>query len=159
MGTFGIVPKMRQVLHVFRLAGKPIIHAIRIYNPDGSNVDLCRRRAVAELGNKLVIAGTQGAELVDELKPSPPPSSKTRLNTGLLLKGKLQIASKEWIMYKLRWGTFYATQLEKHLHELNTNTVIICGCNFTNCPRTTVYESRQGRRRIMTADDCIAALK
>ena len=90
MGTFGIVPKMRQVLHVFRLAGKPIIHAIRIYNPDGSNVDLCRRRAVAELGNKLVIAGTQGAELVDELKPSPPPSSsKTRLNTELLLKGKL----------------------------------------------------------------------
>jgi nicotinamidase-related amidase len=186
MGTFGIVPKMRQVLHVFRLAGKPIIHAIRIYNPDGSNVDLCRRRAVAELGNKLVIAGTQGAELVDELKPSPPPpSSKTRLNTELLLKGKLQqIASKEWIMYKLRWGTFYATQLEKHLHELNTNTVIICGCNFTNCPRTTVYEASERDFRVvlisdatsnvyerglheldkigvelMTADDCIATLK
>ncbi|HYZ60125.1 MAG TPA: isochorismatase family protein [Nitrososphaeraceae archaeon] len=78
-GTFDIVPKMRQVLHAFRFAGKPIIHAIQIYNSDGSNVDLCRRRAVADLGNKLVIAGTQGAELVNELKPSSP-SSKVRLN-------------------------------------------------------------------------------
>src|SRR5919109_288253 len=77
-GTFEIVPKMRHVLHAFRTAHKPIIHVIRIYNPDGSNVDLCRRRAVAELGKKFVIAGTQGAELVDELKPFS--SSKVRLH-------------------------------------------------------------------------------
>jgi nicotinamidase-related amidase len=85
-GTFEIVPKMRQVLHAFRTAHKPIIHVIRIYNSDGSNVDLCRRKAIAELGNKLVISGTQGAELVDELKPSSSPSSsKVRLDTELLL--------------------------------------------------------------------------
>ena len=91
---------MSQVLHAFRSAHKPIIHVIRIYNTDGSNVDLCRRRAITELGNKLVIAGTQGAELVDELKPS---SSKVTLDTELLLKGKLQqVARKEWIMYKPR---------------------------------------------------------
>ena len=103
-GTFDIVPKMRQVLHAFRIARKPIIHVVRIYNPDGSNVDLCRRRAIAELGQELVIAGTQGAELVDELKPS---SSKVMLDTGSLLKGKLQqVDTKEWIMYKPRWGGF-----------------------------------------------------
>jgi nicotinamidase-related amidase len=183
-GTFEIVPKMRQVLRAFRIAGKPIIHAIRIYNPDGSNVDLCRRRAVAELGNKLVLAGTQGAELVNELKPSSS-SSKVRFDTELLLKGILQeVASKEWIMYKPRWGAFYATPLERHLRELNANTVVICGCNFPNCPRTTVYEASERDFRVvlisdatsniyerglqelenigvelMTADDCIAALK
>jgi nicotinamidase-related amidase len=177
------VPKMRQVLHAFRLAGKPIIHVIRIYNPDGSNVDLCRRRAVAELGKKLVIAETQGAELVDELKPSS--SSKVTLDTELLLQGKIQqVASKEWIMYKPRWGAFYATPLEKHLHELRINTVVICGCNFPNCPRTTVYEASERDFRVvlvsdaisniyerglqeldnigvelMTSDDCVAALK
>jgi nicotinamidase-related amidase len=182
-GTFDIVPKMRQVLHAFRLASKPIIHAIRIYNPDGSNVDLCRRRAIAELGQELVIAGTQGAELVDELKPSSSP--KVTLDTGLLLKGKLQqLDTKEWIMYKPRWGAFYATPLEKHLHELNTNTVVICGCNFPNCPRTTIYEASERDFRVvlikdatsniyerglheldkigvelMTSDDCVAALK
>jgi nicotinamidase-related amidase len=181
-GTFEIVPKMCRVLHAFRSARKPIIHVIRIYNTDGSNVDLCRRRAITELGNKLVIAGTQGAELVDELKPS---SSKVTLDTELLLKGKLQqVARKEWIMYKPRWGAFYATPLEKRLRELNTNTVVICGCNFPNCPRTTVYEASERDFRVvlisdatsniyerglheldnigvelMTSDDCVAALK
>jgi nicotinamidase-related amidase len=181
-GTFEIVPKMRQVLHVFRTAHKPIIHVTRIYNSDGSNVDLCRKKAIAELGNKLVIAGTQGAELVDKLKPSS--SSKVRLDTELLLDGKLQqVAMKEWIMYKPRWGAFYATPLEKHLHKLNANTVVICGCNFPNCPRTTVYEASERDFRVvlisdatsniyerglhelddigvelMTSDECIAAL-
>jgi nicotinamidase-related amidase len=185
-GTFEIVPKMSQVLHAFRIAGKPIIHVIRIYNADGSNVDLCRRRAIAELGKKLVITGTQGAELVDELKPSSSSSSsKVKLDTELLLKGKLQqVAMKEWIMYKPRWGAFYSTPLEKHLRDLNTNTVVICGCNFPNCPRTTVYEASERDFRVvlikdatsnvyehglheldkigvelMTSDDCIAALK
>ena len=173
---------MRQVLHAFRTAHKPIIHVIRIYNPDGSNVDLCRKKAIAEPGNKLVIAGTQGAELMDKLKPSS--SSKVRLDTELLLDGKLQqVAMKEWIMYKTRWGAFYATPLEKHLHKLNANTVVICGCNFPNCPRTTVYEASERDFRVvlisdatsniyerglhelddigvelMTSDECIAAL-
>ena len=84
-GTFEVVAKMRQVLHAFRSTGRPIIHVIRIYNPDGSNVDLCRKRIVGELGKKLVITGTQGAELVDELKPS---NSKVKLDTELLLKGR-----------------------------------------------------------------------
>jgi nicotinamidase-related amidase len=168
-----------------RSAHKPIIHVIRIYNTDGSNVDLCRRSAVAELGKKLVITGTQGAELVDEFKPSSSSSSKVSLDTELLLKGKLQqIATKEWIMYKPRWGAFYATPLEEHLRELKIDTVVICGCNFPNCPRTTVYEASERDFRVvlisdatsnvyerglheldnisvelMTSDDCVATLK
>ncbi len=185
-GTLEIVPKMRQLLDTFRSLHKPIVHVIRIYNSDGSNVDLCRRRAIAELGKKLVIAGTKGAELVEELKPSSSSSSsKVRLDTELLLKGKLQqLTMKEWIMYKPRWGAFYTTPLENHLRKLNVNTVVICGCNFPNCPRTTVYEASERDFRVvlikdatsnvyerglqelenigvelMTSDDCIAALK
>jgi nicotinamidase-related amidase len=187
-GTLEIVPKMRQVLDTFRSMCKPIIHVIRLYNPDGSNVDLCRRRAVAELGKKLVIAGTKGAELVEELKPSSSSSltsSRLRLDTELLLQGEPQhVTANEWIMYKPRWGAFYATPLENHLHKLNVNTVVICGCNFPNCPRTTVYEASERDFRVvlikdatsevyekglqelenigvelMTSDDCVAALK
>jgi nicotinamidase-related amidase len=181
-GTLEIVPKMRQLLNTFRSMCKPIIHVIRLYNPDGSNVDLCRRRAVAELGKKLVIAGTKGAELVEELKPY---SSRLRLDTELLLQGEpQQVSTNEWIMYKPRWGAFYATPLENHLHKLNVNTVVICGCNFPNCPRTTVYEASERDFRVvlikdatskvneqglqelenigvelMTSDDCVAVLK
>jgi nicotinamidase-related amidase len=150
-GTLEIVPKMRQVLDTFRSMCKPIIHVIRLYNPDGSNVDLCRRRAVAELGKKLVIAGTKGAELVEELKPS---SSRLRLDTELLLQGEpQQVSTNEWIMYKPRWGAFYATPLENHLHKLNVNTVVICGCNFPNCPRTTVYEASERDFRVVLIKD------
>jgi nicotinamidase-related amidase len=188
-GTLEIVPKMRLVLDTFRSMRKPIIHVIRLYNPDGSNVDLCRRRAVAELGKRLVIAGTKGAELVEELKPfsssSSLSSSRLRLDTELLLQGEpQQVTANEWIMYKPRWGAFYATPLENHLHKLNVNTVVICGCNFPNCPRTTVYEASERDFRVvlikdatskvyeqglqelenigvelMTSDDCVAALK
>jgi nicotinamidase-related amidase len=185
-GTLEIVPKMRQVLDTFRRVRKPIIHVIRLYTPDGSNVDLCRRRAVAELGQKLVIAGTKGAELVKELKPSSSSSSsRLRLDTELLLQGEAQqVTANEWIMYKPRWGAFYATPLENHLHKLNVNTVVICGCNFPNCPRTTVYEASERDFRVvlikdatskvyeqslqelenigvelMTSVDCVAALK
>jgi nicotinamidase-related amidase len=186
-GTLEIVPKMRQLLNTFRSMCKPIIHVIRLYNPDGSNVDLCRRRAVAELGKKLVIAGTKGAELVEELKPSSSSSSSSRLrlDTELLLQGEpQQVSTNEWIMYKSRWGAFYATPLENHLHKLNVNTVVICGCNFPNCPRTTVYEASERDFRVvlikdatsevyeqglqelenigvelMTSDDCVKALK
>jgi nicotinamidase-related amidase len=185
-GTLEIVPKMRQILDTFRRVRKPIIHVIRLYTPDGSNVDLCRRRAVAELGQKLVIAGTKGAELVEELKPSSSSSSsRLRLDTELLLQGEAQqVTANEWIMYKPRWGAFYATPLENHLHKLNVNTVVICGCNFPNCPRTTVYEASERDFRVvlikdatskvyeqslqelenigvelMTSVDCVAALK
>ena len=150
-GTLGIVPKMHQVLDMFRSMHKPIIHVIRLYNPDGSNVDLCRTRAVAELGKKLVIAGTKGAELVEELKPfSSSSSTSLSLDTELLLQGEpQQVTANEWIMYKPRWGAFYATPLENHLHKLNVNTVVICGCNFPNCPRTTVYEASERDFRVV----------
>jgi nicotinamidase-related amidase len=74
---------------------------------------------------------------MDKLKPPP----DSRLDSSLLLSGQLQqIGHMEWIMYKPRWGAFYNTLLERHLQSLGVNTVIVCGCNLPNCPRTTIYE-------------------
>src|SRR5215218_10526629 len=87
---------------------------------------------------------------MDELKPS----SAIRLDSSLLLSGHLQqIGTMEWIMYKPRWGAFYNTLLEKHLHNLDVNTVVVCGCNFPNCPRTTIYEASERDFRIILAKD------
>jgi nicotinamidase-related amidase len=60
-GALEIVPRMRQLLHAFRAVHRPVFHVIRIYSADGSNVDLCRRRDIAELGKGVVIAGTGGS--------------------------------------------------------------------------------------------------
>ena len=70
------------------------------------------------------------------------------------LCGRLQqIGSMEWIMYKSRWGAFYSTLLEEHLCSLAINTVIIAGCNFPNCPRSTIHQASERDFRIILAKD------
>ena len=81
------------------------------------------------------------------------------MNSNLLLFGELQkIGSMEWIMYKPRWGAFYNTPLEKHLDSLDINTVIVCGCNFPNCPRTTIYEASERDFRIVLITDATSVI-
>lgn len=148
-GTIQTVPKIQQLVQKYRKNGYPIIHVIRLYHQDGSNVDLCRRELVKS-GKQIVIAGSAGAEIMDELKPSV----DTTLDPDLLLSGRLQqIGSMEWITYKPRWGAFYGTSLEEHLRSLNVNTVVITGCNFPNCPRTTIYEASERDFKIVLVKD------
>ncbi len=148
-GTIGLLPKMQKLVRAFRAAQKPIIHVVRLYLADGSNADNCRRRNI-ELGKHVLVPGSDGAELMEELKPEP----GIKLDSANLLMGKLQlVGSKEWIMYKPRWGAFYRTPLDEHLHNKNINTIVICGCNFPNCPRTTVYEASERDFRIVLVTD------
>jgi len=146
---------MRHLVAAFRQEGKPIVHLVRLYRPDGSNADLCRREAIEQGKSVTVLSGSDGAELVDELKPS----SEVSLDAELLLGGDLQeIGEREWIMYKPRWGAFYQTPLQGHLQELGINTVVICGCNFPNCPRTTIYEASERDYRVVLITDAISGL-
>jgi nicotinamidase-related amidase len=154
-GTMEAASVMRRLVAAFRQEGKPIVHLVRLYRPDGSNVDLCRREAIEQGKSVTVLSGSDGAELVDELKPS----SEVSLDVELLLGGDLQeIGEREWIMYKPRWGAFYQTPLQGHLQELGINTVVICGCNFPNCPRTTIYEASERDYRVVLITDAISGL-
>lgn len=153
-GTLEAVPAMQRLVQAFRQARKPIVHVVRIYRPDGSNADLCRREAI-ERGKKVVFPGSEGAELVDELKPS----SQARLDAEQLLGGNLQeIGDREWVIYKPRWGAFYRTSLQEHLHNMRINTIVVCGCNFPNCPRATVYEASERDFRVVLVKDATSGL-
>lgn len=153
-GTAQAVPKMQRLLEAFRSAGAPIIHVVRLYKEDGSNVDQCRREAI-ESGVEIVRPGTDGAELVEELKPS----ADVRLNADQLLRGDFQgIGPQEWIMYKPRWSAFYRTGLEDFLAARSVDTVVICGCNFPNCPRTTVYEASERDYRLVFVSDATSGV-
>ena len=61
-------------------------------------------------------------------------------------------------MYKPRWSAFYRTGLEEHLRGLGVDTVVVCGCNFPNCPRTTIYEASERDFRVVLAIDAISGL-
>ena len=151
-GTIDILPKIQSLVQAFRSSQKPIIHVVRLYLPDGSNADACRRKAI-ELGIHVLAPESDGAELMEELKPT----LGVRLDAANLLKGDLQsIGPKEWIMYKPRWGAFFKTPLEKHLHDLDINTIVLRGCNFPNCPRTTIYEASERDFRIVLVADAVS---
>src|SRR5919198_5777792 len=138
-GTSAALPAMLRLIDGFRKAGRPIVHVVRLYCADGRNVDLCRRRAV-EQGARILAPGSEGAELAPGLLPDP----KTRLDPEALLGGELQeVGTREVALYKPRWGAFYGTALEEHLRSEMVSTIVFCGCNFPNCPRTSVYEASE----------------
>lgn len=153
-GTINVIPNIKRLLSVYRQNGLPIIHIVRLYLPDGSNVDLCRRDLI-ENGTRIVAPGTDGAELVTDLKPSP----DLTLDPELLLKGEVQNwGINEFVIYKSRWGAFYRTLFNNHLRNLGVNTLFICGCNFPNCPRTTIYEASERDYKIVLVEDAVSGV-
>lgn len=153
-GTLEAVPIMRRVAEAFRAAGRPIIHVVRFYLPDGANVDICRRKAVED-GLAIARPGTSGADLVADLKPP----SAGGLDGGALISGAFQsLGPNEWVMYKPRWSAFYDTSLADKLGELGVDTLVIVGCNFPNCPRSTFYDASNRDFRLALVPGAMSGL-
>jgi nicotinamidase-related amidase len=153
-GTAEAVPRMRQLVETFRSREDPVVHVVRLYEGDGSNVDRCRRADV-EAGANIVRPGTDGSEVVAELKPS----TDVRLDADRLLAGEFQeISPSEHVLYKPRWGAFYRTALADFLESRSVDTVVVCGCNFPNCPRTTVYEASERDFRVVFVPDATSGV-
>ena len=152
-GTSTAASVIAPLCDAFREAGRPIVHIVRLYREDGSNVDACRRSAVED-GMQLVIAGSQGAEIAESLVPEG-----TVLDSELLLSGEVQeLGPGEVAIYKSRWGAFYETPLEAHLRAQGVSTVAFCGCNFPNCPRTSIYEASERDFRVVAVEDAISGI-
>ena len=153
-GTSAILPEVLRLLNFFRKQSWPIIHIVRLYKPDGSNVDLCRRTAVSS-GTSLVITNSVGSQIAEPLLPSP----GILLNVEQLLSGQIQqIGPRESVMYKPRWGAFFQTPLDSHLRNLDINTLVFTGCNFPNCPRASIYEASERDFRMVAIRDGISGL-
>jgi nicotinamidase-related amidase len=152
-GTMEIVPQIAGLLRVFRAAARPIVHIIRLYDADGRNADIVRRKWV-EGGVSAVRPGSSGAELVDALKPND-----RSLDAGLLMRGEAQeLARNEYVIYKPRWGAFYQTPLEKFLKKHKINTLAFTGCNFPNCPRTSIYQASERDFRLVVVRDALSGV-
>ena len=153
-GTSAALPNMKMLLDMFRNLSKPIIHMVRIYKKNGSNVDLCRKSAV-ECGQSVLLENSPGGNIAPDLMPEP----SITLDSKLLLYGGIQRLSPfEVIIYKPRWGAFYKTPLEAYLKKLHVHTLIFIGCNFPNCPRTSIYEASERDYRIILVTDALSGL-
>jgi nicotinamidase-related amidase len=153
-GTSAILPAMRRALGAARAADRPIVHVVRLYLPDGSNVDIARRLRV-EAGWHPVAPGTAGSELAVELLPEP----GLRLDPESLLAGAVQrLGPHEVVLYKPRWGAFHRTSLDEHLRALGVDTLVFGGCNYPNCPRTSIYEASERDYRVVLLTDGVSRL-
>lgn len=152
-GTSALLPAMAALAAAFRERGLPIVHVVRLYRPDGSNVDLVRRQVI-ERGARIATPGSAGSQIAPELLPNV-----VELDHELLLAGLLQqVGPGEHVIYKPRWGAFYQTELERHLRESDSDTLVFAGCNFPNCPRTSIYEASERDFRILLVYDAMSGL-
>jgi nicotinamidase-related amidase len=119
-GTSAILSNMRRLVTAFRTRLLPIVHLVRLYKVDGSNVDLCRR-AAAESGHIPLAPDTAGCQLAPGLLPN----DDLVLECDRLLTGGTQsVSARETVIYKPRWGAFYRTPLEQHLQSLGITTTV-----------------------------------
>jgi nicotinamidase-related amidase len=153
-GTSAAVPHMARLAAAFRTAGRPIVHVVRLYRADGSNAEPSRRELVSG-PTPVLRPGTPGRLLAPGLVPDAAPELDDEL---LLAGGVQQIGPGEVAVYKPRWGAFFRTPLDDHLRSLGATTIVFAGCNFPNCPRTSIYEASERDYAVVVADDAVSGL-
>ncbi|RJP27177.1 MAG: cysteine hydrolase [Actinobacteria bacterium] len=124
-----VIPVICGVIDLFRGAELPIVHVVRLYKEDGSNVDPCRRWQLEKGELRAVIPGTWGSQLVASTNPTG-----AELDAEALLAGEMQeLTPREYVLYKPRFSAFHATSLEDFLSARGLDSVVIIGITFPNC--------------------------
>jgi nicotinamidase-related amidase len=151
-GTSEVIPAMARLATEFRDRALPIVHVVRLYRADGSNADIVRRQSI-EQGARIAVPGSTGSQIAPVLLPN------VELDHELLLSGGLQqVGPCEHVVYKPRWGAFYQTELERHIRDTGSDTLVFAGCNFPNCPRASIYEASERDFRIVLVSDAVSGL-
>ncbi len=146
-----IISNIVKLLEAFRAQGKPIVHVIRSYLPDGSDADVYRK-GIIERGELILSPGSEQAEIVGLLKPPDSPA----LEFDILRNGEFQkLGANEWAMYKSRLGAFYKTNLEEWLKGNGIDTIVFAGTFFPNCVRQSITEANERDFRTVAATDAI----
>ena len=139
-----VIPDLVKTIEAFRRAGRLIVHVVRLYKEDGSNVDLCRRWQFQQGELRMVVPGTWGSELVAATNPTG-----VELDPDALLAGEFQeLAPDELVMYKPRFSAFHDTPLKGFLDSKGIDSVIIVGITFSNCVRATQFGATDNGYRV-----------
>lgn len=133
-GAQDTVPRIREVLDVFRDLGWPVFYIQRSYRPDGVDAEWPRQDAFAR-GQKAVTPGSWGAEIVAELSPR----------------------SSEYVLTKKRFSAFMHTEFDLLLRRLQVKNLTICGTQLPVCVRCTVFDAIALDYRVTLLTDATSA--
>jgi nicotinamidase-related amidase len=116
-GAMAIIPNLKKVLNTFRDDKSPVFHVYREYRADGSDIEKTRLNDFLT-GEKYCVPHTHGCEIIDELTP---------------IEGEYRIV-------KNRFSGFMNTELDFILRRLNIKNIVVCGIQYPNCIRATIYD-------------------
>jgi nicotinamidase-related amidase len=152
-GTSARIPAIAHLAAGFRAAKRPIVHVVRLYRSDGSNAEPVRRELVSG-ETPLLRPGTLGRLLAPGVL-----EKHVEFDDELLLGGDPQpVGERELVLYKPRWGAFYGTRLQQLLNDAGVDTIVFAGCNFPNCPRTSIYQASERDYTLVVASDAVSGL-
>jgi nicotinamidase/pyrazinamidase len=122
-----IVPKLQSLVADCHRHSVPVIYANDALMPD----DFLFRSRMKPHG----IRGTMGAEVIDELRPTP----------------------VDLIVHKRRFSAFFKTDLEVSLRQWGIDTVVVAGVSTEICVLTTAYDAVCHGFEAIVLEDCCAS--
>jgi nicotinamidase-related amidase len=125
--TVRIVPKIRKVIHHAREKGFPVIYIADAHLPTGDRE--------FEIWPRHAVEGSEGARIVDEVKPE----------------------AGDYSLKKRRYSGFYATGLDSLLRELEVETVVLTGLLTNICIQHTAADAFFRGYRVLVPRDCVEA--
>ncbi len=117
-GALDTIPNIARVLEKFRKEKSPVFHLVREYRADGSDIEITRQPSFLN-DKSYAVPNTKGCEIVEELKP---------------IEGEYRIV-------KNRFSGFMHTELDFMLRRLGISHIVICGTQYPNCIRTTIFDA------------------
>lgn len=134
-GAMQTVPQIKKLLDYARSNDWTVIHVIREHDKNGINADKPRRYLFENGMNGYCVAGTEGAQIIEELHP---------LDNEIIIK-------------KTRNSAFFRTNLDSVLRCLKIKNVVISGTQYPNCIRGTAVDAMSYDYDVIVVTDCCSA--
>jgi len=134
------VEPIQRVLATAREIGMPIIHTREGHRPDMTDCPPAKFARGEFIGTdspkgRILIRGEYGHDIVDELAPAP----------------------GEVVLDKPGKGSFFATDLDLILRNLQITSLIVTGVTTEVCVHTTVREANDRGYECLVLEDCCAS--
>ncbi len=123
-----IIPKIKELIDACRVKGVPVVYVCDSH-VKGVDKEL-------EIWGPHAVRGSWGAEVVDELKPTP----------------------NDFVVLKRRYSGFFETDLDLLLRELGVETVVLTGVATEICVQHTAADAFFRGYRVIVVKDATAGL-